>query len=123
MAERTRTPLLPRVAAVLSVMAGVTAAAPPVRAEPAPDPRHSGFSLTVGPTRLVVPAGALRDRHYVTVVNQGSQPARIQVGRRNFAQRTDGSLQFLEDAPYAASNWVRVTPDLFTLPAGASKRV
>jgi hypothetical protein len=71
----------------------------------------------------VVPAGAIRDRHYMTVMNQGHEPARIRVDRRDFTQRTDGSLQFLPDAPYAASNWVRVTPDLFDLPPGATKKV
>ena len=123
MTERTRTPLALRVAVVLSVLAGTTSAGPAARAQPPdPDPHHPGFSLTVGPTRLVVPSGAIRDRHDVTVANQGTKPIRIRVDRRNFIQRTDGSLAYFPDAPYAASNWVRVTPNHFTLrPRGTRK--
>lgn len=123
MTERTRTPLSLRVAVALSVAAGM-AVGPPAHAQPpGPDPPHHGFSLTVGPTRLVVPPGAIRDRHYMTVTNQGDEPVRIRVDRRNFSQRTDGSITYLRDAPYAASNWVRVTPDRFTLPPGTTKKV
>jgi hypothetical protein len=72
---------------------------------------------------LVVPVGAIDDKHYVQVFNQGSEPVRIRVDRRDFLQRPDGSLAFLQDAPYAASNWVRVSPERFTLRPGVTGKV
>jgi hypothetical protein len=124
MAELTRTPLTLRVTVVLSLLvAPVMIAAPAAGGPSDTDPTRPGFSLSVGPTRLVVPAGALRDRHYVQVTNQGREKVRIQVGKRNFAQRSDGSLVFLRDAPYAASTWVRAAPDHFSLRPGATKKV
>jgi hypothetical protein len=71
---------------------------------------------------LVVPVGST-DEHYVQVFNQGSEPVRIRVDRRDFLQRPDGSLAFLQDAPYAASKWVRVNPEHFTLRPGVTRKV
>jgi hypothetical protein len=124
MTERARTPLPIRVAAVLTVTAGLTVLGPAAPAMSTDgDPVRSGFSLTVSPTRLVVPAGAIHDEHSVQVLNQGSEPLHIRVDRRDFAQRPDGSLAFGPGAPYAASNWVRASPERFTLAPGTAKKV
>ena len=66
----------------------------------------SAFSLSITPTRLLLPAGQLDQPHEVKVSNQGRAPLEVEVGTRDFIQRSDGSLSFQEHAPYPASDWV-----------------
>jgi hypothetical protein len=83
----------------------------------------SDFSLSITPTRLVLPAGQLDQPHEVKVTNPGHEPVEVEVGNRDFIQRPDGSLTFQEHAPYSASTWVRALPARFRLEAGANLTV
>lgn len=109
-----------------------TASSPATSTSPQP-PRPSSstsyhrddedYSLTVSPTRLTVGQRNLGDTQKVTVINRGRQPLGITVQKRNFSANIDGSLTYEEDAPYAASAWVTVSPTKLTLAPGQAQVV
>ena len=112
--------------AILVLLAGGPAAAgpgAPAAADPGDSPERAAFSLSLTPPRLVVPAGLLDEPQPVQVANRGREPLDIEVGKRDFLQRPDGSLSFEENAPYSASNWVTATPDRFRLDPGTTAQV
>ena len=103
------------------------AADPAVPAAPAGSTSYSTvpseFSLTISPTRLEIAPAHIGGEHEFLVVNRGKAAASVVVQKRNFTGRPDGSLQFQQDAPYAASNWVTVTPNSFELAPGRAQIV
>ena len=112
--------------AILVLLAGGPAVAgpgAPAAADPGDSPDRAAFSLSLTPPRLVVPAGLLDEPQPVQVANRGREPLDIEVGKRDFLQRPDGSLSFEENAPYSASNWVTATPDRFRLDPGTTAQV
>jgi P pilus assembly chaperone PapD len=82
--------------------------------------RPTAFSLTISPTRLVVDRDKIGERHRILVVNRGQASLTVTVQRRNFIGSPDGSLAFQQNAPYAAANWVTVSPSAFTIAPGRS---
>ena len=110
-------------ARLVAVLALLTGAAAPVSAPVPGAPDGPAFSLSITPTRLVLPAGELAQPHLVKVSNLGREPVEVEVGKRDFVQRPDGSLLFAEHAPYSASTWVEAFPARFSLAAGASTAV
>lgn len=117
MTERTWTSPALNATCALVIAVLVTAPIAPVHAD-GPD-----FSLSVTPTRLVVPADLLGQSQDVRVTNSGRESLAVEVGKRDFVQRPDGALTFQAGAPYSASNWVRVTPARFRLGPGSAARV
>src|SRR5688572_13897820 len=99
MAAHTWTSRAVNAACALAVAMPVTGQGAPAHAD------RPAFSLSVTPTRLVVPAGLLAQSQEVRVTNAGRQPLDVQVGKRDFVQRPDGALAFQAHAPYSASNW------------------
>jgi hypothetical protein len=87
------------------------------------NPSPSTFSLTVSPTRLIIPAADLRTRQKITVINRGHAPVNVVVQKRNFTGGIDGSLDFQNAAPYAAATWVTVAPSSFTIAPETSQIV
>lgn len=86
-------------------------------------PSGSEFSLTISPTRLVLGPADLGKTASVLLVNRGSNPVSVTVGKQNFTGGSDGSLAFQPQAPYSASSWVSVSPTAFTIAPGASQQV
>ncbi len=109
------------VTATLSVLlvAGVVPAGPALAA-PAADPE---FSLLVSPTRLVVTPQTLHAEHHFEVVNNGSAPLDIDVGKRDFVANQAGNMIFQASAPYSASTWVTVEPARFVLAPHTKREV
>jgi len=83
----------------------------------------SSFALTISPTRLVVGPGDVGAPQPIKVINGGSVPLAVTVQKRNFVGRPDGTLDFQEDAPYAASEWVHLDVDHFDIAPGATQVV
>lgn len=83
----------------------------------------SEFSLTVSPTRLVVGPAELTRTSKILVVNRGQAAVPVTVQERNFIGGSDGSLTFQDDAPYAAGDWITVSPASFEVAPGASQIV
>ncbi|GAA1427306.1 hypothetical protein GCM10009616_04120 [Microlunatus lacustris] len=81
------------------------------------------FSLTVSPTRLAIGQQDIGSAQQVTLVNRGEVALPITVQKRNFTVGSDGALRYQEDAPYAASSWVTVSPGQFLLEPGAAQVV
>lgn len=68
------------------------------------------FSLTVSPTRLAIGQRDIGSTQLVTLVNRGQASLAVTAQKRNFTVAVDGSIRYQDDAPYAASSWVTVTP-------------
>ncbi len=81
------------------------------------------FALTVSPTRLVVAPGDIAAPQLVQVANSGTSPVTVTVQKRNFVARADGTLDYQQDAPYAAADWVAVDNQNFELAPGATHTV
>lgn len=90
----------------------------PVQAAPRP-----AFSLSVSPTRLVIPPGALSATQKFTVINGGRSAFDVTVDKSDFTASENGVLSFRPDAPYAAADWVRADPTRFRLEGGAHRDV
>lgn len=122
--------LLGAVAAV--VLAFVVAAPSVAMAAPTPTPAGAStsyrgestpFALTVSPTRLLVGPDGRTQVQQVLVVNRGREPVAVTVQPRNFVAAADGSLSYQKDAPYAAADWLRVSPRTFDAKPGATQVV
>lgn len=94
--------------------------APAAVADPTTDPE---FSLAISPARLIVGQADVGTTQEVEVINGGSEPMQVTVDKQNFATDTSGTLLFQEEAPYSASEWVKVTPASFEVPAGETQVV
>ncbi len=81
------------------------------------------FSLTISPTRLVVGPADIAKTAKFQVVNRGQAAVSVAVQVRNFTGGADGSLDFRNDAPYAAANWMTVSPLNFTVAPGGTQVV
>ncbi len=81
------------------------------------------FSLLISPTRLIIGQNDLNKVQKFQVVNRGQLPAPVTVQKRNFLGSADGSLNYQDSAPYAASTWVTVTPMSFIVAPGATQVV
>jgi hypothetical protein len=82
-----------------------------------------GFSLTVSPTRVVIPTSAISVKRTFLVANRGRSPFKVTVDKADFTASESGALNFVRRAPYAAANWAQVTPTQFWLAAGTSRNV
>lgn len=118
----------------LGVLALAGALSPSVAsAAPTPSPAPSSsvsyqrdpgaFSLTVSPTRLAIGQGDIGSTQQVTLVNRGQAALDITVQKRNFTVGSDGALRYQDDAPYAASSWVSVSPEQVLLEPGKAQVV
>lgn len=107
-----------RTAALFGITCLLCVQAPIAIAQPSP-----GFSLAVTPTRLVVPAGASEAVQRFVVSNGGRKPFTVTVDKADFTASENGALAFRPDAPYAAAEWVRVTPRRFTMQPGTTRNV
>lgn len=86
---------------------------------PTPD-----FSLTVSPTRLVIPQEQLSKDQHFAVTNHGRLPLDVVVNRAGFTSGRNGILQFQrEEAPYSAMTWISASPVSFHLAPGARQVV
>ena len=81
------------------------------------------FSLTISPTRLVVGPADIAKTAKFQVINRGQAAVSVVVQTRNFTGGADGSLDFRNDAPYAATSWMTVSPLNFTVAPGATQVV
>lgn len=83
----------------------------------------SAFALTISPTRLIVKQSDIGKVSTVMAVNRGRSPLTVTVQKQNFSSGLNGALDFAANAPYAAANWLTVTPTSFVLAPGASRTV
>lgn len=81
------------------------------------------YSLTVSPTRLVVAPENIGTTQKLMLVNRGQAPLAVTMEKRNFTTNNDGSLNYSDDAPYAAADWMLVSPAQFTIAPGATQVV
>jgi hypothetical protein len=119
----------------LSVLALAGALGPAVASAaptpPAPTPSTStsyrrdpaDFSLTLSPTRLTIGQRDIGSTQQITLINRGQAAMDITAQKRNFTVGSDGALRYMEDAPYAASSWVTVSPEQFHLEPGRAQVV
>ncbi|MGC4746829.1 hypothetical protein ACLQ28_14360 [Micromonospora sp. DT201] len=105
--------------AVLLVLLAMT---PIVPANAAP-PDQSDFSLTVSPSRMVVPAAEIGQLRQFTVTNRGRSAIDVSTRTASFAVDSSGELTFSSDAAHTAIEWVTVGPERFRLAPGAVKLV
>ncbi len=107
--------------------AGGTAPVPPTAASSPPSVSYSlvpeQFSLLISPTRLVIGQNDLNKVQKFQVANRGQAPAPVTAQKRNFLGSADGSLNYQDNAPYAASAWVTVSPMSFVVAPGATQVV
>lgn len=85
------------------------------------DLKNDEFSLTVSPTRLVVPPGDIGKPTEFLVVNRGQAAVPVTVQKRNFTGSPDGSLNYVDDAPYGAASWLTVSPESFVVEPGKAQ--
>jgi hypothetical protein len=81
------------------------------------------FSLTVSPTRLAISQRDIGSTQRVTLINRGQAALAVTVQKRNFTVGSDGSVKYQEDAPYAASSWVTVSPEQVLVEPGEAQVV
>jgi len=81
------------------------------------------FSLTVSPARLAIKQADIGSTQQITLVNRGQAALAVTVEKRNFTVGADGALRYQDDAPYAASSWVSVSPKQVTLRPGKAQVV
>lgn len=106
-----------------------TPPATPSSSAPAPGPSTSyeldpdKYSMTVSPTRLIVKPADITTTQKLMVVNRGQSSLTITMQKRNFTTSPDGSLNYQENAPYAAADWLTVKPAQFDVAPGATQVV
>lgn len=115
------------------VILGTLSPGPAVADTPTPAPKPSAstsyqldpsqYSLTVSPTRLIVAPRDIETTQKLQVINRGQAPLAVTVQKRNFTASTDGSLNYQENAPYAAADWMTVSPAEFEVAPGATQVV
>lgn len=119
------------VLALAGALSPIDASAAPTPAAPTPTPSSSesykrdpaNFSLTVSPARLAIGQGDIGSTQQVTLINRGQAPLAVTVDKRNFTVGSDGSIRYQDDAPYAASSWVSVSPKQVLIEPGKAQVV
>ncbi|WP_266244090.1 hypothetical protein [Micromonospora lupini] len=86
-------------------------------------PDQSDFSLTVSPSRMVVPADENGRPQQFTVTNRGRSAIDVSMRTASFAVDSAGELTFRSDAAHTAIDWVTVDPKRFRLAPGATTLV
>jgi hypothetical protein len=79
--------------------------------------------LTVTPTRLVIGPDDIGDTQELKVRNDGAAPVTVEVQKRSFTARPDGTLSYEDDAPYSAAEWLTLDDASLDIPAGGSQVV
>jgi hypothetical protein len=79
------------------------------------------FSLTVSPARLAIGQRDIGSTQQITLINRGQASLDITVQKRNFTVGADGAIKYQDDAPYAASSWVSVSPKQVVLKPGKAQ--
>lgn len=81
----------------------------------------AAFSLTVSPTRLTIGQHDIGSTQQITLINRGQAALPVTAQKRNFTVGTDGSLRYQQNAPYAASSWVTVSPRQILIKPGQAQ--
>ncbi|PYC66862.1 hypothetical protein C7C45_23500 [Micromonospora arborensis] len=105
--------------AVLPVLLALTPIVPAYATPPEP----SDFTLTVSPSRMVVPADEIGQPRQFTVTNGGRSAIDVSTRTASFVVDSTGELTFRSDAARTAIGWVTVGPEHFRLAPGAAKLV
>jgi hypothetical protein len=92
-------------------------------AVPAGTPARARFSLTVSPSRLVVPADQITRPRQLVLTNRGRSPLDVVARMATITAGPDGRLVLQLTAATPAVQWMTVVPDHFRLAAGRSQRV
>lgn len=82
----------------------------------------SDFGLTVSPTPLVIGQNDATVQK-IQVMNTGRVAQAITVQKRNFTAGIDGALNFQENAPYSAAEWITVAPASVEIAPGVTQLV
>ncbi len=83
-----------------------------------------GFSLTVSPARVVVPSSEEQSTQRVRASNSGTIPLHVDVSTAEFRQLPNGQIVFDSGTdPFAATQWLEVTPLAFDLDPGDERFV
>ncbi|HZC25668.1 MAG TPA: hypothetical protein VE287_01515 [Actinopolymorphaceae bacterium] len=120
---------LPRVMLVVGGALGLllaVAVGPAVRAaaQPAPPtPTSFDSSLTVRPSRVVVPADRIARPQTFTLINRGRSAVDVIVRTTSFTEDRAGRLRLGDVGTLSAATWTTVTPDRLRLAAGTVGRV
>lgn len=101
----------------------VTSSAPASRPSTSYKLDPSKYALTVSPTRLAIGPKDVDTTQQIMVVNRGQAPLSVTTEKRNFAMSVDGSLSYQANAPYAAADWMAVSPMKFQVAPGATQVV
>ena len=117
-----RLPGLRRDALLLAVLTVVGVVLPGGAARAA-DPPLVPFSLTLAPTRLVVPATGRPSTQIITLTNNGASMVPVNALRYDFTQAPDGAIQFVPARPLSAASWLTVTPTTFVVAPGHSQQI
>ena len=112
-----------RVALLLAVLTAIGVVLLPGAAAQAAEPPLVPFSLTLAPTRLVVPATGRPSTQIITLTNNGASMVSINAQRYDFTQAPDGAIQFVAARPLSAASWLTVTPTTFVIPPGHRQQV
>ncbi len=123
--------LNPSVASAAPTPSPAASSAAPAPGTPSSSPSSSAsyqrdpgdFSLTVSPTRLAIGQRDIGSTQQITLVNRGQASLAVTVQKRNFTVGSDGALRYAEDAPYAASSWLAVSPEKIRLEPGKAQVV
>ncbi len=86
-------------------------------------PDQSDFSLSVSPSRMVVPAAEIGRPRQFTVSNRGRSAIDVSMRTASFAVDPTGELTFRSDAAHTAIDWVTLDPKRFRLAPGATELV
>jgi P pilus assembly chaperone PapD len=81
------------------------------------------YSLTVSPTRLILPVGKSHDSHVFDVSNSGTRALDVETQFSDIAQASSGALDFAPGGPFSATTWVKANPKNFHLAPGQHQRV
>lgn len=81
------------------------------------------FSLAVSPARLAIKQDDIGSTQQVTLINRGQAALAVTVEKRNFTAGSDGSILYQDDAPYAGTSWVSVSPAQVLLEPGEAQVV
>jgi hypothetical protein len=112
-------PLNLRTSALLSVAAMLLLVGPAEGRAAPNDP----YSLTVSPTRLILPAGQTHASHVFDVSNTGTKGLEVETTFSDITQGHSGILKFGPGGPFSATAWVRATPKDFHLRPGQHHKV
>jgi hypothetical protein len=108
---------------LLAVLTAAGVVALPGAAARAADPPLVPFSLTLAPTRLVVPATERPSTQIITLTNNGTSMVPVTALRYDFTQAPDGAIQFVPASPRSAASWLTVTPASFVLAPGHRQQI